>query len=147
MMTNYLSNAPTFTYTSLKVTQYKSATTANQPGGPGPITVFPNATTTQVHYRNGHLVTSMASGLGVDGFVYPKGLFYQISVAHKSPKLLKQIVVDPGQGVAVQMPSADEDAQGNLGLNWIESSNTEYLSVWVGSQSKKRSSATLAVGL
>jgi hypothetical protein len=34
--------------------------------------------------------------------------------------------------VAVQMPSVDEDQQGNLGLTWMESSSTEYLSMWVG---------------
>ena len=142
-MTNYLSNTPVFKYTSLPVTQYQSATTADQPGGPGSVTVFPNTTTTQVHYRNGHLVTAMASALASDGFVYPKGLYYQINVSHKKMKL-KQVVIDPGPGVAVQMPSVDEDSQGNLGLTWIESSSTEYLSMWVGAQGKKINSATVA---
>ena len=141
-MTNYLSNSPVFTYTSLKVTQYKAATTANQPGGS--VTVFPNTTTTQVHFRNGHLVTAMASATAADGFVFPKGLFYQISVSHKKPKLLEQIVIDPGPGVAVQMPSVDEDSNGNLGMTWIESSSTEFLSMWVGAQKEKVSSATAA---
>jgi hypothetical protein len=30
------------------------------------------------------------------------------------------------------MPSVDEDIQGNLGLSWMESSSSEYLSMWVG---------------
>ena len=144
MMTNYLSNSPQFTYTSLPVTAYQSATTADQPGGAGTVTVFPNTTTTQVHYRNGHLVTAMASGTASDGFVYPKGLYYQISVAKKTVKLLKQGVIDPGPGVAVQMPSVDEDSKGNLGLTWIESSNTEYLTMWVGAQGKKVNAAQVA---
>jgi hypothetical protein len=134
-MTKYLTNSPTFTYTSLPVTQYQSATTADQPGGPDSITTFPNTTTYQVHYRHGHLVTAMASALAGDGFVYPKGLYYQIGVPKKkgAPTLLTQGVIDPGAGVAVQMPSVDEDSNGNLGLGWIESSSTEYLSMWVGS--------------
>jgi hypothetical protein len=45
---------------------------------------------------------------------------------------MKEGVIDPGPGVAVQMPSVDEDQQGNLGLTWMESSSTEYLSMWVG---------------
>ena len=135
-MTNVLSNSPTFTYTSLPVKQYQNATTADQPGGPGSVTVFPNTTTTQVQYRNGHLLTAMASSLKKDHFTYPKGLFYQINVASGTPTLLKQGTIDPGKGVAVQMVSIDENAKHKLGLTWIESSNTEYLSMWVGSTTK-----------
>ena len=48
-MTNYLSNAPVFTYTSLPVDTYKSATRADQPGGlipPFPTRQPPKSTTT-----------------------------------------------------------------------------------------------------
>jgi hypothetical protein len=84
---------------------------------------FPNTTTTQVQYHNGHLVTAMASGIGRDGFVYPKGLFFQIDVSGTgvvTPTLIRQGVINPGSGVAVQMPSVDEDQLGNLGFTWIE---------------------------
>jgi hypothetical protein len=129
-MTNYLSNTPHFTYTPPPVTQYQSAQKADQPGGN--ITVFPNRTTTQVHYHLGRLVTAMASATASDGFVYPKGLYYQIKVNGGRPRLLKQGVIDPGPGVAVQIPSMVEDQQGNLGVTWMESSSSEYLSMWVG---------------
>lgn len=129
-MTNYLSNTPNFTYTSLPVKEYRAAIQADQPGGV--LTTFPNTTTTQVHYRNGRLVTAMASSTAADGFVYPKGLYYQIDVNGHSPKLIKEGVIDPGPGVAVQMASVDEDQRGNLGLTWMESSRTENLSMWVG---------------
>jgi len=142
-MTNVLSNSPTFTYTSLRVKKYNNATTADQPGGPGTVTTFPNTTTTQVQYRNGHLVTAMASALAKDGFVYPKGLYYRIDVSGGTPTLLKKATVDPGNGVAVQMISIDEDKNQNLGMSWIESSNSEYLSMWVGSTTKK---SRVAVG-
>ncbi len=130
-VTNYLSNSPSFSYTSLPVAPYQNAFLADQPGGT--ITTFPNTTTTQVHYRNGHLVTAMASGTeSGNPFSYPKGLVYQVNVSGGTPALLKQHVIDPGPGVAVQMPSVDEDSHGNLGLTWMESSSTEYLSMWVG---------------
>jgi hypothetical protein len=135
MMTNYLSNSPVFTYTSLTVPQYASASTALQPGGT--ITTFPNTTTYQVHHRNGHLVSAMASALAADGFVYPKGLIFQVDISSGTPALLKEIVIDPGAGVAVQMPSADEDSLGNLGYSWMESSSTEFLSMWVGAHPVK----------
>jgi hypothetical protein len=132
-MTNYLSDTPQFTYTSLPVTEYKNANRADQPGGT--VTTFPNTTTTQVQYHKGRLVTAMASSTASDGFVYPKGLYYQIDVngnGVSKPRLMKEGVIDPGPAVAVQMPSVDEDQQGNLGLTWMESSSTEYLSMWVG---------------
>ena len=134
-MTNYLSNAPKFTYTSLPVTPYRSAIQADQPGGPGTVTTFPNTTTTQVHWRKGRLVTSLASSTASDGFVYPKGLWFQMDVNGNGavkPRLIKSGVIDPGPGVAVQMPSVDEDQQGNLGFTWMESSSTELLSMWIG---------------
>jgi hypothetical protein len=135
-MTNYLSTSPVFTYTSLPVAQYQQATTADQPGGAGSVTVFPNTTTTQVHYRSGKLLTAMASGTAKDGFVYPKGLYYRINVKTGIPVLLKQGVIDPGPGVAVQMVTIDQDKKGHLGLTWIESSASEYLSMWIGNGTK-----------
>jgi hypothetical protein len=128
-MTNYLSNSPSFTYTSLAVTPYRNASHANQPGGS--ITTFPNTTTTQVQYHKGHLVTALDSSVALDGFVYPKGLVDQVDVSSGTPTLLQEVVIDPGAGVAVQMPSVDEDSKGNLGLTWMESSISEYLSMWV----------------
>ncbi|MBV8842776.1 MAG: hypothetical protein JO307_08195 [Bryobacterales bacterium] len=129
-MTEYLTNAPNFTYTSLAVEPYVNASRADQPFG-GSVTTFPNTTTTQVHYRRGFLVTAMASSIGRDGFLYPKGLYYQIDVSGAAPVLTKTGVIDPGLGVAVQMPSVDMDIRGNLGFTWMESSSTEFLSMWV----------------
>ena len=45
-LTNYLSDQPSFTYTSLPVAPYRNAPRADQPGGS--VTTFPNTTTTQV---------------------------------------------------------------------------------------------------
>jgi hypothetical protein len=127
-ITNYLSATPTFMYKSFPVSQYQNASRADQPGGS--ITTFPNTTTTQVHFRNGSLVTAMASATAADGFTYPKGLVYRITL---TPLQLFQLpVIDPGPGVAVQMPSVDVDKNGHLAVTWMESSSTEYLSMWVG---------------
>jgi methionine-rich copper-binding protein CopC len=130
-MTNYFSNSPSFTYTELPVNPYQSSSTADQPGGSW--TTFPNTTTTQVQFRNGKLVTVMASATAADGFVYPKGLYYEIDVSGGTPTLVVQGVIDPGAGVAVQMPSVAIDIHGNLGFTWMEGSSTEYVSMWVGS--------------
>jgi protocatechuate 3,4-dioxygenase beta subunit len=134
-LTNYLSNHPTYQLWSLPVAQYEQATFADQPGGSW--TTFPNTTTTQVQYRDGMLVTAMASATAADGFRYPKGLYYEVSVLGGMPSLQLQGVIDPGQGVAVQMPSVAIDAHGNLGFTWMEGSTNEYVSMWVGSLDTK----------
>ena len=141
MMTNYLSNSPSFTYTSLPVNAYQNASTANQPGGT--ITTFPNTTTFQVHFRNGNLVTAMASALAKDGFVFPKGLIYVFSVSGATPTLVREIDLDPGAGVAVQMPSVDQDINGRLGMNWFESSTKEFMSMWVNAIGTKKTKKVL----
>jgi hypothetical protein len=128
-MTQYLSNSPNFIYTSLPVTPYRNAPRADQPGGT--ITTFPNTTTTQVQFRRGRLVTAMASGTPSDNFTYPKALIFDIDVTRGTPTLVNQFVVNPGTGVAAQMPSVDMDDDNKLGITWMESSATEFLSMWV----------------
>ena len=129
-MTNYLSNTPNFTYTSLPVTPYRNARRADQPSGS--ITTFPNTTTTQVQFHRGHLVTAMASGTPADGFTLPKALIFDVDVTSSTPVLSGQFVVNPGNGVAAQMPSVEMDRSDTLGVTWMESSANEFLSMWVG---------------
>ena len=90
----------------------------------------------------------MASSLGRDGYVFPKGLFFQIDISGVAPTLIQKGVIDPGHEVAVQMPSVDEDQLGNLGFTWMESSTTEFLSMWVGTLDTKGnfSSSVAAAG-
>ena len=145
-MTNYLSNTPNFTYTHLPVTQYQNAPRADQPGGS--ITTFPNTTTTQVQFHQGHLVTTMASGTPADGFTYPKALIFDVDVTSGTPVLSGEFVVDPGTGVAAQMPSVDMDQSGGLGVTWMKSSRNEFLSMWVGTldQNTGKLVSTVAAG-
>jgi hypothetical protein len=42
------------------------------------------------------------------------------------------------------MPSVDEDSNGNLGLTWMESSSSEYLSMWVGTVTAGKLVASVA---
>jgi hypothetical protein len=143
-LTNYLSDQPIFTYTSLPVTPYRNAPRADQPGGS--VTTFPNTTTTQVQFRRGHLVTAMASATPSDGFVYPKTLIYDVDVSADPPTLHGEFVIDPGPGVATQMPTVDMDQWDNLGATWMESSNNEFLSMWVGTINTGRIVSTVAAG-
>ena len=145
-LTNYLSDQPSFTYTSLPVAPYRNAPRADEPGGR--VTTFPNTTTTQVQYHRGHLVTAMASGTASDGFTYPKALIYDVDVSGDTPTLSNEFVINPGTGVGAQMPTVDMDKLDTLGVTWMESSSSEFLSMWVGTldQNTGKLVSTVAAG-
>src|SRR5262249_36489644 len=130
-LTNYFSATPTITVTNLPVTTFAPPAQALQPGGNW--TMFPSTTTAEVRYRNGHLVTAMASGSAADGYNLPKGYWYQVDVSGGSTVLFRQGVIDPGPGALMQRPSVAEDIHGNLGFTWMEASPSEYVSMYVGS--------------
>jgi methionine-rich copper-binding protein CopC/protocatechuate 3,4-dioxygenase beta subunit len=129
-VTDYFTSTPSFTYTEVPVTPFQPPSfNAVQPGGF--ITVFPNTTTTAVDFRNGKLVTAMASATAADGFSYAKAHWYEVDVSGGSPALVQEGVIDPGAGVTTQMPAAAIDDAGNIGINYIESSASEFLSMYV----------------
>ena len=133
-MTNYLSNNPQYSVSELPVQPFAQFVPADQPGAP--FSVADNdPTVTQVQYHKGRLVAATWASTAADGFVYPKGHYYQIDVNGNGvvkPRLMKEGVIDPGPGVAVYMATVDEDKQGNLGFTWMESSLSEYVSMWIG---------------
>jgi uncharacterized repeat protein (TIGR01451 family) len=130
-MTNYLSNTPTFTYTSLPVQQYNApANSANQPGGT--VTVFPNTTTTQVDFRNGLMVTTLGTADASDNYGFEHAHWYEVDVTSGTPVLAHEGVVPANAGVTDQMPSAALDLNGQIGMTWIQSSSSEYVSMYVG---------------
>jgi uncharacterized repeat protein (TIGR01451 family) len=130
-LTNYLSNSPTYTLTSLPVQQYQApAFSANQPGGT--VTVFPNTTTTQVDFRAGMMVTTLGTADASDSFGYEHAHWYEVNATGGTPTLAHEGVVPANSGVTDQMPSAALDLNGQIGLTWIQSSSSEYVSMYVG---------------
>src|SRR5215469_14736405 len=133
-MTNYLSNNPQYLVSELPVQPFETFAPADQPGAPSSV-ADNDPMATQVQYHKGRLVAATWASTAADGFVYPKGHYYQIDVNGNGvvkPRLMKEGVIDPGPGVAVYMATVDEDQQGNLGFTWMESSLSEYVSMWIG---------------
>ena len=124
--------AATFTDYYPTVDTYGGFTSGvDQPGGFGSVAANDN-TTTQVFERNGELVTAFPASTAADGYYYPKVHYYTLNVSSGSPVLDTQGVVDPGYGVATFFPSAALDPSGDIGLTWMESSSSEYVSMYVG---------------
>ena len=107
----------------------------DQPGGPGSVAANDN-TTTQVFDYNGTLVTAFPASTAADGYFYPKVHYYEVNVTSGTPVLSLQGVIDPGPGVATFFPTvAMNPNTGDLGLTWMQSSLTEYVSMYVGTVS------------
>lgn len=130
-MASVLSNAPVYTDDSVSVNTYgPNSGSANQPGGIGSVATG-DVTTTQVDYLNGKLVTAFSAGTPADGFQTTKAHWYEVDISMGTPKLVQQGVVDPGPGVATFFPTATQDAAGDIGITYMESSSTEYVSAYV----------------
>lgn len=126
----------TFTDNYVPVDTYGGyASMVDQPGGAGTVAANDN-TATQVFEYNGTLVTAFPASTSADGYYYPKVHYYTIDVSSGTPNLTLQGVVDPGPGVATFFPTATMNpTTGDLGLTWMESSSSEYVSMWVGTVS------------
>ena len=131
-MTNILSNSPVYTDFTVGVNTYgPNSGFADQPGAPGSVATN-DVSTTSVDYLNGSLVTAMIASTPADGFTTTKVEWYQVNVSSGTPVLSLQGVVDPGPGVATFFPTvAMNPSTGDLGLTWMQSSLSEYVSMYV----------------
>jgi protocatechuate 3,4-dioxygenase beta subunit/methionine-rich copper-binding protein CopC len=133
-MTNYLSNSPVYTDYAVTVDTYgPNNGAADQPGGPGSVATN-DVTATQVVELNGKLATAFSASTPADGFQTTKAHWYEVDVSGGTPVLVLQGVIDPGPGVATFFPSVAIDTRGNLGFTWMESSSSEYVSMWIGTR-------------
>ena len=90
-----------------------------------------DVTTTQTDYRNGLMVSAFSAGTPADGFFTPKAHWYQVDVTSGTPTLVQEGLIDPGPGVATFFPSVAMDDAGNIGITYMESSSTEFVSSYV----------------
>ena len=128
--------SPVFTDYYVTVDTYGGyAASVDQPGGLGTVAANDN-TTTQVFEYNGELVTAIPASTAADGYYYPKVHYYEFNVSSGTPALALQGVIDPGAGVAAFFPTvAMNPTTGDLGLTWMQSSASQFVSMWVGTVS------------
>jgi hypothetical protein len=125
-MTNYLSNTPTFVYTDIPVEPYGFPPGAQQPGGSS---VVNDTTFTQLDWRDGKMVAGHTIGVSNDNA--SKVRWYQIDTTGASPSLIQQGTIDPGPGISTYFGSIAQDADGNLGATYMQSSANEFISMYV----------------
>jgi hypothetical protein len=128
-LTNELSNNPTFLDTDIPVNAYGFPPPANQPGFPS--SVATNDTTfTHADWRNGMLVTAQSVSEPADGNSTARVRWYEFSTKW-TPSLVQEGTINPGPGVSTYYGTAALDANGDIGITYMESSSTEYVSMYV----------------
>jgi hypothetical protein len=86
-----------------------------------------------VAWRNNRLVASQTVGLPSDNLAHAR--FYELSTATNSPTLTQWGNIAPGQaGANTSFPSIDIATDGALGMTFLESSPTEFMSMYITGQ-------------
>ena len=127
-MDDVLTASPIFTTFDVPVTPYLEPANAAQPGKR---TFRTNdARMLNSEWRDGRLVATHAVG-ATDG---AKARWYDIDVSQASPILLQEGTIDPGPGVSTYFPSIAINRRGDIGLTYMQSSATEFVSMYVTGQ-------------
>ncbi len=126
-MTNVLSNAPIFTDFDISVSSYDLPPNAPQRGSSGLLNLW-GASVYSASLRGNRLVAAQHVGTGGVARVR----WYEFNVSNSAaPTLAQSGEINPGAGVYTYFPSIEIAANGDLGLNYLQSSATEYLSMYV----------------
>jgi hypothetical protein len=129
-MTNILSNNPTFTDTDIPVEGYDLAPPyVDQPGQSFSVNTG-DTTFYQADWRNGKLVAAQTVS-GDDRFGTSQVRWYEFDTTGATPVLVQQGSIHPGAGISTYYPSIAINANGDLGLTYMESSLNEYVSMYV----------------
>ncbi|HSB88198.1 MAG TPA: calcium-binding protein, partial [Ilumatobacteraceae bacterium] len=143
-MTDVLAGAPVFTGFTVDVDDYNDTVPAQQPGG----TTFDSGDfrMLSVAQRGNRLVATHAVGLDFDGTAGADETsvrWYEFNVGGVTPTVTQQGDVDPASqlvngapaiGVHTYFPSIEIAPNGDLGLTFMESSATEFVSMYVTGQ-------------
>jgi hypothetical protein len=123
-MTNVDTASPSYTDNNETVNGYNYTSSPAQPGGTVSIV---DSRTLNVEWNNNYLVAGFDSMSGSDaaaGWV----LF---NTSGSSPAVSQQGVIHPASGVQTYFPAVAVDASGNIGMTYMESSSSEYVSMYI----------------
>jgi hypothetical protein len=138
-MTNKLSATPTFTDFKVLVPHYNFPPNADQPGGVQLDTG--DARILSAAWRDGRLVATHTAQ--DDPSQTAQARWYEFSTAGASPTLTQTGSIDGGPGVATFMPGINIAPNGDLGLTFLQSSASQYLSMYITGQKAGAAAGTL----
>ena len=128
-MTNVLSASPTFVDFDVPVAPYAPAPFATQPGGKLIEADF-QLLLLSTAWRDNRLVAVHTA----DGGDAARVRWYELDTAGATPALAQSGRIDQGPGVHTHYSAIDIAVNGDLGLMFLQSSPSEFLSVYVTGQ-------------
>jgi hypothetical protein len=141
-MTNVLSATPTFTSTDVTVNNYSMPHDADQPGGAATIQTN-DARFLSVAWRNNRLLAAHNIGLPAGSPNKALARWYEFNTSSTTPSLTQQGAIDPGAGVSTYYPSIEVAANGDVGMTFMQSSASEFVSMYVTGRSSSDSAGTM----
>ncbi len=143
-MTGVLSDSPVFNYYDIDVDDYGFPPAAQQPGG----LINTNDTTfLNADWRNGMLVATHSVGDFSDGDAHAAWyLFEAEDSASATPTLIQEGRLDPGDGISTYYPSVAITAGGTIGMTYMQSSPSQFASMYVTGRSPSDPPGTMSEG-
>ncbi|MEM7312901.1 MAG: pre-peptidase C-terminal domain-containing protein, partial [Planctomycetota bacterium] len=122
-------NSPTPTYTRylIDVDPYSAPPFAAQPGGSFRTN---DGRLLNAEMRDDRLVATHAVGQGGRSLAR----WYEFDVSSGTPQLTQQANIDPGPGIHTFFPSIAINERGDIGITFMQSSNTEFVSMYATGQ-------------
>src|SRR4029453_2523846 len=131
--TNLLSGSPIVDQYLVNVDPYTADPFAGTPPTPAPGTTDKiqtnDARILNAEWRNNRLLASQTVGLPADAEAHAR--WYELSTAAATPSLTSQQTLDPGPGIYTYFPSVAIAPSGDVGMTFMESSSSEYMSMYV----------------
>src|SRR5262245_7347662 len=125
-MTDKLSANPTFTDFQVPVAHYDTTPDATQPSG-DLLDTGMNAQMISTAWRDDRLVAALHAG---DGDLM-RASWYEFNTNGPEPTLVQSGRIDPGPGIHTYYPSIEIAPNGDLGMTFMQSSATEFPSVYI----------------
>ncbi len=127
-ITNELSLSPTVTSYNITVPSYGVPPAANSEGGV--LMDTDDSRILSVALRSGRLLATQNIG---NSSGVANAAWYEFNVSG-TPSLTQSGTINPGSGVATYYPSIDINSAGSLGMTYMESSSSEFVSMYVTGQ-------------
>jgi hypothetical protein len=147
-LTNELSNNPSFSDQDIPVDPYGFPAPAGQPGAPFSAatndTTFSHAEWRMINGQ-GMLVSAQNVGVPADGFTTSKVRWYEFNT-DGTPSLVQQGTIDPGQGVSTYYGAPALDINGDIGITYMESGPSEFVSMYVAGRQVTDPLGTMSPG-
>jgi hypothetical protein len=132
-MTDVL-GSPSFTDTNLSVSVYEFPPNAEQPGSDafGGRIQTNDSSIISAAWRGDRLVATHSVGLTSTSQSHVR--WYEFDTSGSAPTLTQQGTINPGVGIHTYYPSIEIAPNGDIGMTFMQSSSTEFMSMYVTGQ-------------